>query len=199
MICSRCLKALVAPAAAANSGGSCARSAAMTRGFCVMPTWNRSNAFRPARGHTDRTYRFLSEGAFTTRKYALRYMRFQWNEPLEEGLYLQKEGRPEAAEPKLAAALAIDPDNAAALAGLTRIHARRPAERPQAYAEIRRAIALEPQAAPLLALLGHLLREDGKPEEAEPLLRAALAAAPTEIHHHAVLALLLQQTGRSDE
>jgi hypothetical protein len=36
----------------------------------------------------DRRYRFMNEGLFTFREYALRYMRYEWNDALEEGMSL---------------------------------------------------------------------------------------------------------------
>jgi hypothetical protein len=42
-------------------------------------------------------YRYYSEGTFTFEEYVSRYLKFEWNEPLEEGLALASERKPEAA------------------------------------------------------------------------------------------------------
>ncbi|MFO1026674.1 MAG: WcbI family polysaccharide biosynthesis putative acetyltransferase [Acetobacteraceae bacterium] len=147
----------------------------------------------------DKRYRFMNEGSFTAREYALRYIHFTWNEPLEEGLALIRSGTTEAAEEKLKAGLALSPQSASAHASLARLYATRPADRGAAYAAIRRAVELEPDSAAYLGMLGNFLREDGVADEAEPILRRALAAAPEDSYYYLILAILLRQIGRHRE
>ncbi|WP_428483368.1 WcbI family polysaccharide biosynthesis putative acetyltransferase [Rhodopila sp.] len=146
----------------------------------------------------DQKYRFMNEGSFTFREYALRYMRYEWNDALEEGLSLLRAGRHEQARPCLDAALLRSPRSAAAHDALSHVLSQQGAH-DQAFAAVRRAIELKPDFAPYHAHLGNLLRNAGHLREAEAALRSAVAADPTEPHFHILLAHLIRQLGQVDE
>jgi predicted O-linked N-acetylglucosamine transferase (SPINDLY family) len=66
-----------------------------------------------------------------------------------------------------------------------------------ALAEWQTAALLAPEHPEILAQLGLALNEAGRREEAEPLLRAAIAARPTDLDLRNRLATLLWRNGRS--
>jgi tetratricopeptide (TPR) repeat protein len=150
-------------------------------------------AYAPA----DRRYRFLSEGSFTFREYALRYMRYQWNDALEKGLFLSRGGDPNAALEALRAAVARSPRSAAGYNALGGALAHR-GENDAAIAARHRAAELEPDNGSYRANLGELLRKLGRLEEAEAALQSAVAAEPMDSQNHALLGLLLKQRGDND-
>lgn len=146
----------------------------------------------------DRRYRYMHEGAFTFRDYALRYMRFEWNEALEEGLHLLRSGAHAEAELRLQSASCHDPHCASAWAGLSRIYADR-GDMITALAMISKAIEREPGNAADFVHFGNLLRQQGQLAAAEAAYCSALIAEPGEPDHYLVLATLLRELGRIAE
>jgi tetratricopeptide (TPR) repeat protein len=146
----------------------------------------------------DRRYRFMHEGLFTIREYALRYMRYEWNEALEEGRSFVQTRNLEAAYDKLVAGLVRSPASAAGHHALSIVlaHLNRPEE---AIAEGRRAVQIEPDSSPYRAQCGALLRSEGHLNEAEVELRAAVAADPAEPHYLMLLAHLRLEQGAIEE
>jgi hypothetical protein len=59
------------------------------------------------------TYRYRHEGRFTFREFALRYMNYEWNRALDEGIALSMSGKDAEAVHKLAAALMQSPRSGA--------------------------------------------------------------------------------------
>lgn len=146
----------------------------------------------------DRRYRFLNEGLFTFREYALRYMRYEWNEALEEGMSLARAGKLGEAHDRLVAAITCKPDAAAAHNSLSHVLvAQNRLE--EGAAEIRRAIEIEPDFAAYRANYGVILRRMGQLEEAEAQLRQAVIADPVEPHNLILLAHVLRQRGQAEE
>ena len=145
----------------------------------------------------DRRYRFLQEGSFTFREYALRYMRYQWNDALEKGLFLSRAGDQDAALEPLKAAVARSPRSAEGYNALAGALSHR-GENEAAVAALKRAAELEPDSASFRANLGELLRKLDRLEEAEAALRSAIAAEPAEAHSFALLGRLLKQRGDND-
>ena len=60
----------------------------------------------------DRQYRFFDEGGFTFVEYVGRYMRYEWNAPLAEGLSLLRQNQIELAVAQLEKALPTAPRSA---------------------------------------------------------------------------------------
>jgi tetratricopeptide (TPR) repeat protein len=145
-----------------------------------------------------RRYRFINEGLFTAREYALRYMRYEWNEVLEEGLSLVHAGKLDAAYDKLVAGVARSPQSAAAHNALGHLLTQR-GKLHEALAEVRRALEIEPSSVSYRAHRGALLRHLGRLDDAEEELRVAVAADPADQQTFILLAHLLRQRGRTAE
>jgi tetratricopeptide (TPR) repeat protein len=60
----------------------------------------------------ERRYRYFEEGGFTFTEYVGRYMRYEWNAPLAEGLSLLRQNQTDLAVAKLEAALPAAPRSA---------------------------------------------------------------------------------------
>ena len=135
----------------------------------------------------DRRYRFMNEGTFTFEQFARRYMKLEWNEPLEEGLSLSRRGELDAAAEKLTEALALSPRSAAAHHGLYHVLMQQ-GQLDRAMNEALSAVLLEPDDVAYRVSLGHVLQKANAPDEAEHQLRTAVALAPRDPHYHMVLA-----------
>ena len=146
----------------------------------------------------DRRYRFMSEGSFTFRQHALRYMKYEWNEALEEGTRLRQAGNMEMALGQLTEGLRQSPESAAGHAALSHILVQS-GDTDRALAEITRAVEIEPDFGPHHAALGALLRRLGRLEEAEAEFLTAILLDPTESRHYVLLAHLLRQRGALTE
>jgi tetratricopeptide (TPR) repeat protein len=142
----------------------------------------------------DRRYRFRNEGFFTFREFALRYMRYEWNEALEEGMHLAHTGKTEEARLRLVVALKRSPLSAAGHNSFSHIHNRQGA-RDDAVASARRAVEIEPGSASYIVHLGEMLRQIGEGDAALEAVRSAVIIDPVEPHHHFLLAHLLRQRG----
>ena len=145
----------------------------------------------------DRRYRFMNEGTFTFREYALRYMRYEWNDALEEGMYLSQTGKLDEARERLTVSIQRSPLAAAAYNALSHVLNHQGA-RDEAVAAQRRAVALEPDAASYRANLGNLLRQERQLDEALTELQSAVADDPAEPHYRVLLSHLLRQRGDLD-
>jgi tetratricopeptide (TPR) repeat protein len=146
----------------------------------------------------DRRYRYLNEGLFTFREYALRYMRYEWNSVLEEGMHFTHIGKMEEARDRLLEAVEYSPLSAAAYSTLGYVHGRLGAL-DDALEASRRAVELEPDAAAYRASRGNFLRENGQLDEAVAAVRSAVDLDPVEPHYRVLLAHMLRQAGDIDE
>jgi Flp pilus assembly protein TadD len=144
-----------------------------------------------------RRYRFLREGSFTFREYALRYMRYEWNDALEKGLFYNHSGNLDAALALLKVGVTRSPDSAEGHAALARalFHA---GEEDQGLAALRRCIEIDPETGSYRASLGERLRLSGRLDEAAEMLRSAVACEPADPHNHRLLANVLRQRGDAD-
>ena len=145
----------------------------------------------------DRRYRFMNEGLFTFREYALRYMRYEWNQALEEGMSLAHAGQIAQAKPRLIAGLMQSPDSAQGHVTLSHVHGRLGANE-DALKEARQAVAIEPQTASFHAHLGALLRQSGQFDAAADHIGTAVAIDPVEPHNHIIMAHLQRERGELD-
>ncbi|MGD0107671.1 MAG: WcbI family polysaccharide biosynthesis putative acetyltransferase, partial [Rhodopila sp.] len=146
----------------------------------------------------DRRYRFMNEGLFTFREHALRYMRYEWNDALEEGMWLSQKNRLNEARERLTVAVQRSPRSAAGHNALGHVMVHQN-ERDAAISELRRAIEIEPEMASYRANLGALLRQARQLDEALIELRFAVAADPGDPHYRVLLAHVLRQRGQFDE
>ena len=108
----------------------------------------------------NRRYRFMNEGLFTFRDYASRYMRYEWNEALEEGLSLARTGQHQAARARLEEAVSRHPEPAAGRNSLSHVLTEQN-RLEEAVVEARRAIEIEPGFAPYHAHLGSPFEKAG--------------------------------------
>lgn len=145
----------------------------------------------------DYRYRLFPEGRFAFREYARRYMTFDCNLPLREGLWRAWRGEDAAALPLIEQGLARTPDSAAGWQGLSDRLARlgRAAE---ARAAVARAIAAEPEAAEHRAAEAKLLASVGRSSEAAASARIAVELEPANAAYYIFLSDLLRQQGDFD-
>jgi tetratricopeptide (TPR) repeat protein len=107
-------------------------------------------------------------------------------------------GRIEAAIDALRRAIAADPRHGVYHAGLGVLLQNR-GDAAGAIDSYHRAIDLDPNDGYTLVNLAHLLLEDDRPEEAEPLARRAAESMPSLPLAHYKLGVALEQLGRGDE
>ncbi len=143
----------------------------------------------------DQRYRYRNEGTFTFREYALRYMRYEWNPDLEEGLWLSHQRRHAEAVAPLRSGVAISPQSARGANALGEALLRS-GDAEGGLLELRRAITIEASNGSYHAGLGSALRDAGRLAEAEAALRQATIADPTEPHFEILLAHALRQQGK---
>lgn len=123
----------------------------------------------------DQRYRSL-DGAFTFAEWAARYMRYQWNQHLAEGVYLAHD-HPEDAIEKLQIGLLESPDSARGHCHLAQALGR--LERfEHAIAAVQRAIELAPDTTEFIEVLAHLLARSGDLTGAAAAFRQALDRRP---------------------
>ncbi len=143
-------------------------------------------------------YRFMNEGLFTFREYALRYMRYEWNDALEEGMSLSHNREYGPAVARLRQGLERSPQSAAGHNALSHV-LKHTGSNDEAIEAQRRAVEIEPENAAYITNLGNLQRERGQLADAEATLRKAVEANPFEQHYHVLLAHVLRQRGKHDE
>ena len=127
-------------------------------------------------------YRYFEEGSFTFAEYCSRYMRFEWNAGLAEGLYWHRHNEPEKALALLESSIAASPRSAIGRMVLSDLLARK-GRLTEAVQHARSAAALEPDNPHHRKKLVHLLTQQpraARQDEAaadEPVLDAKLAVA----------------------
>jgi tetratricopeptide (TPR) repeat protein len=84
---------------------------------------------------------FLTEGTFTFREYAIRYMRFEWNRDLAEGIATAGHADPGLCEAQLRRALEISPGSPTGHFALGKVLAKQE-RHDEAESQLRHAIAL---------------------------------------------------------
>jgi tetratricopeptide (TPR) repeat protein len=146
---------------------------------------------------TKTRYRFHEEGRLTFAEYALRYMTYDWNRDLAEGVALL--GRDAArAIPKIEAGLERSPNSADGWYGYAEALRRsgRPAE---AETAVRRALAIDPAEGRCHFGLAHILADFGRLDEAAQAVERALALDPFDPHFNSLSANLALRLGRLAE
>ena len=142
----------------------------------------------------ERTYTLLSEGKFTFREFADRYVRCEWNAPLQEGIELSRAGKFSEAVALLRPALEKSPGSAAGYGALS--HAlNRLGDKEGAYAANQKAIACDPTHPSYRLHNGLFLQEKGDLIGAEQEIRIAAALDPFDAHYPGMLAGFLSRQG----
>ena len=143
-------------------------------------------------------YETYSEGSFTFAEHVHRYMRYEWNAELYEGIFLCNNAAPLSALEKLERGLAISPQSthgllmkAGLLARLNRYD--------EAKAAMADAVALAPDDPEQHAALANILSSNGEVAAAEAAARRAIAFGAEEVAAHRALANVLFRSGRLAE
>jgi len=138
-------------------------------------------------------YQFMWEGTFSFEEYAHRYVRFEWNEDLSEGMGLAASQRYADALPKLRAGLQRSPQSSPGLRVLASALSAT-GEVDAAVKVAREAVVSDPKDPHAYAVLFHVLLRVGRSSEAEAAIRAMITLDPdTAANHLALLGLLKNQ------
>jgi tetratricopeptide (TPR) repeat protein len=144
-----------------------------------------------------RRWRLLNEGSFSFPEWVRRYMRYEWNAALEEGLAASRGADVARAAGLLQAGLARSPGSAEGQIALAHLMARQDRWE-EAIAAGERAVAADPGLAVYRVELGALLARAGRREEAEAMYREAIAVEPWQAKAQVLLAALLSARGEKD-
>ncbi len=146
----------------------------------------------------DTRYTFLSEGSFTFTEYASRYMGYEWNAALQEGIALVRGNDIARAIETLREGLAMTSRSAAGHAALANaLH--RSGDHAAAIAEMRKSLAIDPNNASVHSSLAGIFNHLKRSDEAETSLRMAGSLDPSEPHYATLLANWLRGWGRPTE
>ncbi len=146
----------------------------------------------------DQRYPLRHEGEFTFSEFVRRYVAFEWNEALAEGIYLSHGQNPALARSRLAEGLRTAPGSATGHIFLSHVSLRC-GDAEGALAAAKTAVALEPANYHGHAALGAGLARAGNPAEAEAAFRRALDLGPSVPHTSLELGRLLVDQKRFPE
>jgi tetratricopeptide (TPR) repeat protein len=142
-------------------------------------------------------YRLREEGRFTFAEYALRYMTYNWNRDLAEGIALAAQDASQAF-PKLTAGLECSPNSAPGWYCYAEA-LRRSGSAAQAETAARRAIAIDPAEGRHFYGLGHILMDLGRLDEAAQAAERAVELDPVDSHFYGLSANLALRRERLTE
>lgn len=143
----------------------------------------------------DHRYPFIEEGRFTFREYCLRYMRYEYNSELAEGIFQCENGATERTETLLRAGVERSPESWRGHYFLARMLRKR-GDSAAASRSVRRSLELMPHYGEALRLLAELRMESDDFQGAEEALRTAMQFNPLEPHYAFMLAEFLRANGR---
>lgn len=146
----------------------------------------------------DQRFPLRHEGDFTFSEFVRRYVAFDWNEALAEGIYLSHGQNPALARSRLAEGLRAAPGSATGYIFLSHVSLRS-GDAAGALAAAKTAVALEPANYHGHAALGAGLARTGNPAEAEAAFRRALDLGPSAPHTSFELGRLLVDQKRFPE
>jgi tetratricopeptide (TPR) repeat protein len=144
-------------------------------------------------------YRHMDEGRFTFEQNVRRYLNYEWNRDLHEGIYLAEgSGDPAVACVCLEKGIEVSPasDRGWRALGSSLLRLNRPAE---ARDSALRAMTIDPQNPENHYLLASALTATGDLGRAEETLRTAIRIHPFGAKCHLSLADVLSRTGRQHE
>ncbi len=148
--------------------------------------------------NADTRYAFLSEGRYTFEEYANRYMRYDWNAALQEGIALARAGDIDKALERVREGLAASPKAAPGYAALGHLLQRK-GDHDEAIAAMRHSLALDPDNAVVHSGLAGIYNHVSRRDEAEAALREAMARDPWEAHFPTLLSHWLRAWKRIDD
>ena len=138
-------------------------------------------------------YRIYNEGRFTFSEHALRYMKYEWNRDLAEGMALP--GRDVAQSlAKLEAGLACSPKSADGWVSFAEALGRS-GRLAEAETAVMRGIAIDPMVDRHHHVLGHILMELGRLDDAIEVARRAATLDPRNASIQGHLSRLLARNG----
>jgi tetratricopeptide (TPR) repeat protein len=143
-------------------------------------------------------YRFLHEGAYTFEEYAERYMRYEWNAALHEGVALARTDDATRAVVRLRDGLAISPRSAQGHATMGHV-LHRLGDHQGAIASLKTSLQIEPANAQVCSALAGVFTHLQLRDEAEAAIREAMVFDPFEAHFPTLLSHWLRAWGRSAE
>jgi Flp pilus assembly protein TadD len=143
-------------------------------------------------------FRYYSEGTFTFEEYVSRYLQFEWNEALEEGLALASERKLEAAVETLTIGLQRSPQSGNGFHSLSGVLDSL-GRADDAIAAARTAVELEPNDSSAVRHLGVILGRTEHAQEAEQFLEKAISLSPGSAEYYVALSHFLQRQRRTDE
>ena len=143
-------------------------------------------------------FRYLNGRRLSVREFALRYMRCEWNEPLEEGIALVKADKMAEAEPRLLEGLERDPKAALGYAALG-VARQALGRMDEAVEPLMKAVILDPDNATISLQAGAAMKANGDLDGAEAAFRRAVAIDPYDAHVIAFLVHLLRKRGRNKD
>jgi tetratricopeptide (TPR) repeat protein len=139
-------------------------------------------------------YRIREEGRYTFAEFAVRYMTYDWNRDLSEGIALAKSDLAQALT-RIQSGLERSQNSMEGWFSYAEA-LRRSGRAAEAEAAGRRAIAIEPSEGRLYYGLGHTLLELGRLDEAAQAAEQAVALDPTDAHFQGLSANLASRRGR---
>lgn len=154
--------------------------------------------FRLRHADASTRYHYKNEGFFTFDQYVQRYLRYEWNPDLHEGIQLAL--GPDAARGKalLEQAVQVSPDSGAGHHMLAHLYLRE-GDMARAHQAAQRAIIADARCPDHHALLGAVMVAQGDLLAAETAFRTAMALLPGSVRFHAPLVQALMLHGRVRE
>jgi tetratricopeptide (TPR) repeat protein len=146
--------------------------------------------------HANRRYRYLNEGNYSFEEYAHRYLRYEWNPDIAEGIALAPSDPPAAME-KLRAGLVRTPGSASAYYVLADIWAQL-GQVARAEFGYRAAMMLDATDAQHPFGLARLLLTKGDAEQAARVINHALAIDPSSPHLAALRTVISERLGMKE-
>ncbi len=146
----------------------------------------------------DDRYPFLNEGSFTFHEYVSRYMTYEYNESLAEGIAISEHGAPDRAEKLLMAGLLKSPTSAIGYLCLARVRLKQ--DRLEDAVSMARQAAIYGEDNPyVFSLLGDLLGRTTDIGGAEFALRRAIDLRPYQPYFADQLMAILRRDGRLED
>ncbi len=147
----------------------------------------------------DHKYRYRNEGSFAFAQWAERYMRFEWNAPLEAGIKLTFNKKDDqAARAKLVEGLARSPNAAPGWRSYCQLLMRL-GERESAAIALAKAMELDPNNPTSHAIAGAFALHDKRHDQAEAAYRRSIELLPNQSATYRSLAGILARRNKSDE
>ncbi len=141
-------------------------------------------------------YQYSDEGSFTFTEYCTRYMRFEYNDALRQGIALSRSGATDQAIDALQIGLQKSPHSAEGHHALS-VALERQGRLEESIGSMRRALDIDGRDVRFHVQLGHLLLQRGDLPSAESVLTRAIADGLVAARLHDLLANVYLRQGRT--